>query len=69
MLFCQVWQLGRSAALGRGRLGGGRPGRTLLESGIHLVDLMLVLFGERLAAVTAASPREPGARRWRRVQL
>jgi predicted dehydrogenase len=54
MRFCQVWQLlslapwdepagWRAAA----------PHRSLLEGGVHLVDLMLVLFGERPEAVSA----------------
>jgi predicted dehydrogenase len=54
MVFCQVWQLTglapwqeptgwRAAA----------PDQALLEAGIHLVDLLLVLFGERPEAVYA----------------
>jgi predicted dehydrogenase len=54
LLFCQIWQqlslapwdepaAWRAAA----------PDRALLEGGIHLVDLMLVLFGEPVKTVSA----------------
>lgn len=54
LVFCQIWQLmdlapwdepvGWRAAM---------PNRTLFEGGVHLVDLLLMIFGERPSAVYA----------------
>ena len=54
LVFCQIWQLmdlapwdepvGWRAAM---------PNRTLFEGGVHLVDLLLMIFGERPTAVYA----------------
>jgi predicted dehydrogenase len=54
MRFCQVWQL-LSVAPWDEPVGwrAAAPDRSLLEGGVHLVDLMLVLFGERPEAVHA----------------
>jgi predicted dehydrogenase len=53
LVFCQVWQLvdlppWREPAAWRAAM----ADRSLLEGGIHLVDLLLSLFGEAPAAVT-----------------
>ena len=54
LLFCQVWQLLSLPPWEEpSEWRAARPDRALLEAGIHLVDLMLVLFGERPQAVYA----------------
>jgi predicted dehydrogenase len=63
MLFCQVWQLTGLAPWDEpAAWRAASPDRALLEGGIHLVDLMLVLFGKPPEAVYArlsAGPHAP----------
>ncbi len=54
LAFCQIWQLMNLAPWDEPTAWrAGMAGRTLLEGGVHLVDLMVVLFGERPEAVLA----------------
>jgi predicted dehydrogenase len=54
MRFCQVWQLISLAPWDEpAAWRAAAPHRSLLEGGVHFVDLMLVLFGERPEAVSA----------------
>ena len=55
LAFCQLWQLMNLAPWDEPtEWRAGMSDRTLLEGGVHLVDLMIVLFGEPPAAVTAS---------------
>jgi predicted dehydrogenase len=54
LAFCQLWQLMNQAPWEeRTPWRSGMARRTLLEGGVHLVDLMTTFFGEQPAAVTA----------------
>jgi predicted dehydrogenase len=64
MLFCQVWQLTGLAPWDEpAAWRAAAPDRALLEGGIHLVDLLLVLFGSRPEAVYAGLSAGPHAPR------
>ena len=55
MAFCQLWQLMNLAPWNEPtEWRAGMSNRTLLEGGVHLVDLMVVLFGELPVAVHAS---------------
>lgn len=55
LAFCQLWQLMNLAPWDEPtEWRAGMSHRTLLEGGVHLVDLMLVLFGELPEAVSAS---------------
>jgi predicted dehydrogenase len=55
LAFCQLWQLMTLAPWNETTpWRAGMAHRTLLEGGVHLVDLMIVLFGERPRAVHAS---------------
>ncbi|MCP9487770.1 MAG: Gfo/Idh/MocA family oxidoreductase [Gaiellaceae bacterium MAG52_C11] len=55
LAFCQLWQLMNLAPWNEPtEWRAGMSDRTLLEGGVHLVDLMLVLFGEPPVAVHAS---------------
>ena len=54
LAFCQLWQLMNLAPWDEPtEWRAGMSDRTLLEGGVHLVDLMIVLFGESPQAVSA----------------
>lgn len=54
LAFCQLWQLMNLAPWNEPtEWRAGMSDRTLLEGGVHLVDLMIVLFGELPVAVQA----------------
>jgi predicted dehydrogenase len=54
LAFCQIWQLMDLAPWDEPvAWRAAMPNRTLFEGGVHLVDLLLVLFGERPTAVYA----------------
>lgn len=54
LAFCQLWQLMNQAPWNDKTLWRAEMARrTLLEGGVHLVDLMIVLFGELPVAVSA----------------
>jgi predicted dehydrogenase len=54
LVFCQIWQLMELAPWNEPTAWrAGMANRTLLEGGVHLVDLMLTIFGERPVSVTA----------------
>ena len=54
LVFCQIWQLMDLAPWNEPvAWRAAMPNRTLLEGGVHLVDLMLELFGEHPTAVYA----------------
>jgi predicted dehydrogenase len=54
LAFCQLWQLMNLAPWDEPtEWRAGMSDRTLLEGGVHLVDLMIVLFGEAPVAVQA----------------
>ncbi len=55
LAFCQLWQLMNLAPWNEPtEWRAGMSNRTLLEGGVHLVDLLIVLFGERPSAVQAS---------------
>jgi UDP-N-acetyl-2-amino-2-deoxyglucuronate dehydrogenase len=55
LAFCQLWQLMNLSPWDEPTpWRSGMSHRTLLEGGVHLVDLMIVLFGEWPAAVSAS---------------
>lgn len=55
LAFCQLWQLMNLAPWNEPtEWRAGMSNRTLLEGGVHLVDLMIVLFGEPPEAVQAS---------------
>lgn len=55
LAFCQLWQLMNLAPWNEPtEWRAGMSDRTLLEGGVHLVDLMIVLFGEPPSAVQAS---------------
>ncbi|MBA2460472.1 MAG: Gfo/Idh/MocA family oxidoreductase [Actinobacteria bacterium] len=55
LAFCQLWQLMNLAPWNEPtEWRAGMSNRTLLEGGVHLVDLMIVLFGELPSAVQAS---------------
>jgi predicted dehydrogenase len=55
LVFCQIWQLMDLAPWDEPvAWRAAMPNRTLFEGGVHLVDLLLFLFGERPEAVFAA---------------
>ena len=55
LAFCQIWQLMNLAPWEeKTPWRAGMARRTLLEGGVHLVDLMMVLFGEPPEAVSAS---------------
>jgi predicted dehydrogenase len=55
LAFCQLWQLMNLAPWDEPtEWRAGMSNRTLLEGGVHLVDLMIVLFGEQPRAVSAS---------------
>ena len=55
LVFCQVWQLMELAPWDEPTAWrAGMANRTLLEGGVHLVDLVLTIFGEQPVSVTAA---------------
>lgn len=55
LAFCQLWQLMNLAPWNEPtEWRAGMSDRTLLEGGVHLVDLMIVLFGEPPQAVQAS---------------
>jgi predicted dehydrogenase len=63
LVFCQIWQLMDLAPWDEPvAWRAAMPNRTLFEGGVHLVDLLLTLFGETPRAVYAAhsSGPEPG---------
>lgn len=63
LVFCQVWQLMDLAPWNeKVAWRAAMPNRTLFEGGVHLVDLVLTLFGETPTAVYArhSSGLEPG---------
>ena len=65
LAFCQLWQLMNLAPWDEPtEWRAGMSDRTLLEGGVHLVDLMIVLFGEppagRLREPLRRLPRQPG---------
>ena len=54
LAFCQLWQLMNQAPWEeRTAWRAGMARRVLLEGGVHLVDLMMMFFGERPVAVSA----------------
>lgn len=54
LVFCQIWQLMDLAPWDEPvAWRAAMPNRTLFEGGVHLVDLLTLLFGERPAAVYA----------------
>ena len=54
LVFCQIWQLMNLAPWDEPvAWRAAMPNRTLFEGGVHLVDLLLVLYGEKPGAVSA----------------
>ena len=54
LVFCQIWQLMDLAPWDEPvAWRASMPNRTLFEGGVHLVDLLMLLFGEKPAAVYA----------------
>ena len=69
LVFCQIWQLMDLAPWDEPvAWRAAMPNRTLFEGGVHLVDLLMTLFGEKPSArvrATFAAGSSPDARRTR----